>query len=277
MPIAGLLKKADFAGKKVVTFCTFGSGGLQSSTEALKTALPDAEVTAGYGVRGVRMDAVTTSAAGAHQQLLEKFGSAGAAVLLGTQMIAKGLDFQDVTLVGVISADTQLHLPDYRAGERTFDLIQQVAGRAGRAQLPGRVIVQTYEARSVPIRAAAAYSRSAFLDDEMPKRRMLGYPPYVSMANVLIWGKQEQDVREAALALYEDMLRLVRDYGGDGWTVMPAMPCVLAKLRGTYRWHIVIKSPLDGNISQLLEPYFRTRKASESVHVAVDVDPLNLL
>ena len=107
------------------------------------------------------------------------------AVLLGTQMIAKGLDFNDVTLVGVINADTTLHLPDFRASERTFDLIEQVAGRAGRAELPGRVIVQTYDATTPAIRAAAHYSRELLLEDELPKRELLGYPPFVRMAMVL--------------------------------------------------------------------------------------------
>ena len=105
------------------------------------------------------MDADSTRTKGAHQKLLEQFDAAECAVLLGTQMIAKGLDFDDVTLVGVINADTQLQLPDFRAHERTFDLIEQVAGRAGRAQLPGRVLVQTYEADAAPIRAAARYDR----------------------------------------------------------------------------------------------------------------------
>ena len=225
----------------------------------------------------VRMDADTTSAKGAHQQLLEQFGSAGAAVLLGTQMIAKGLDFQDVTVVGVINADTQLHLPDYRAGERTFDLIQQVAGRAGRAQLPGRVFVQTYEAKSVPVRAAAAYNRSAFLDDELPKRQMLGYPPFTRMANVLIWGASEERVRLVAQALEQELRKHVHDFASTGWDVLPAMPCVLAKLRNTFRWHIVVKCPTDQQMANILESYFRARKADADVNVAVDVDPMSLL
>ena len=171
----------------------------------------------GPGVPIVRMDADTTSGKGAHQRLLEEFAAADAAVLLGTQMIAKGLDFEDVTLVGVINADTMLKLPDYRASERTFDLVEQVAGRAGRAELPGRVLVQTYEADAAPIRAAAAYDRALFLRAELPKRRMLRYPPYVRMANVLVWGKDEEAVRTSAAALYEGLAAQVRDFGGEGW------------------------------------------------------------
>ena len=225
----------------------------------------------------IRMDADTTARKGAHQRLLEQFGQADVAVLLGTQMIAKGLDFDDVTLVGVISADTQLHLPDYRAAERTFDLIEQVAGRAGRAELEGRVMVQTYEATAPSIQAAACYDRAVFLRDELPKRKMLGYPPYVRLANVLVWGADEGEVRKAAEKLRAEIATRVRDYGSDSWRVFAATPCVLAKLRNTFRWHIVVKAPLDADVSRVLLPLFRARKADQHVNVAVDVDPQSLL
>ena len=225
----------------------------------------------------IRMDADTTSGKGAHQRLLDEFAQADVAVLLGTQMIAKGLDFDDVTLVGVINADTQLHLPDYRAGERTFDLIEQVAGRAGRAELEGRVLVQTYEASSPAISAAASYDRASFLRDELPKRKALGYPPYVRLANVLIWGADEEAVRLYAEKLQREILLRVRDYGGDDWRVLAATPCVLSKLRNAYRWHIVVKAPLGSTFSQVLLPLFRSRKAEPDVNVAVDVDPQDLL
>ena len=253
----------------------FGAG--TQRVEAELRALLDAMPGVGQRVPIVRMDADTTSGKGAHQRLLEEFAAADAAVLLGTQMIAKGLDFDDVTLVGVINADTQLHLPDYRAGERTFDLMEQVAGRAGRASLPGRVLVQTYEADSVAVRAAAAYDRALFLRDELPKRKMLGYPPYVRMANVLAWGKDEEAVRHAAEDLHRALSARVRDYGGEEWCVLPAAPCVLAKLRGTYRWHIVVKCPLGEDLSGVLAPFFRSRKPNAAVNVAVDVDPNDLL
>ena len=225
----------------------------------------------------IRMDADTTSRKGDHQRLLEQFAAAPSAVLLGTQMIAKGLDFEDVTLVGVINADTQLHLPDYRASERTFDLIEQVAGRAGRAELEGRVLVQTYQSDAPAIRAAAAYDRAMFLRDELPKRRALGYPPYMRLANVLVWGNEEDVVRQAAEQLRVEVAERVRDFGGSEWQVLAASPCVLARLRNTYRWHVLVKAPLDGDIAQVLLPLFRARKASSDFNVAVDVDPSSLL
>lgn len=253
----------------------FGAGTQRVEDEL--RALLDGMEGVGAGVPIIRMDADTTSGKGAHERLLGQFAAADAAVLLGTQMIAKGLDFDDVTLVGVINADTQLSLPDFRAHERTFDLIEQVAGRAGRAGLPGRVLVQTYEAASPPIRAAAAYDRALFLRDELPKRRLLGYPPYVRMGNVLVWGAHEADVAALARELQRDLENLVRDYGGDGWSVLPANACVLAKLRNTYRWHVVVKCPPAADLSAVLLPYFRARKPDKWVNVAVDIDPADLL
>ncbi|MEC4183739.1 primosomal protein N' [Adlercreutzia sp. R21] len=254
----------------------FGAGTqrVEADLRALMNTMPGV----GSRVPIIRMDADTTKAKGAHQALLEQFGAADAAVLLGTQMIAKGLDFDDVTLVGVINADTQLHLPDYRAGERTFQLIEQVAGRAGRASLPGRVMVQTYEADSPAIRAAASYDRAAFLRTELPKRQMLGFPPYVRMANVLVWGSDEHEVATEAELLHAQLTELVRNEVGDArWTVLPAVPCVLGKLRNTYRYHIVVKAPADADISAPLTRLFRARKANGRVSAAVDVDPMDLL
>ena len=253
----------------------FGAG--TQRVEAELRALLDSLEGVGQQVPIIRMDADTTSAKGAHQRLLEEFGAAQAAVLLGTQMIAKGLDFEDVTVVGVINADTQLHLPDYRANERTFDLIEQVAGRAGRADLDGRVFVQTYEADAVAIRAAATYDRDRFMTSEMAKRQMVGYPPFVRMANVLLWGNSEREVREYAVALQAELEQVVAASPGSRITVLPAVPCVLAKLRNTYRYHILVKAAPDVDISAVLLPFFRQRKVHESVNVAIDIDPEDLL
>ena len=253
----------------------FGAGTqrVEAELRALLDGMPDV----GPGVPIIRMDADTTSGKGAHERLLEQFAGADAAVLLGTQMIAKGLDFEDVTLVGVINADTQLHLPDYRAAERTFSLIEQVAGRAGRADLPGRVLVQTYEADNVAIRAAATYDRERFLRAELPKRRILLYPPFVRMANVLVWGKDEPSVRTTAERLFIELGAHIRDFGCDGWSVLPASPCALAKLRGVYRWHVVVKCPPGDDLSRVIAPLFRARVPEADVNVAVDVDPNDLL
>ena len=225
----------------------------------------------------VRMDADTTKTKGAHQKLLERFAQAQAAVLLGTQMIAKGLDFDDVTLVGVINADTQLRLPDFRAAERTFALIEQVAGRAGRAELPGRVIVQTYWVNSVPIQAAARYRRDAFLADELPKRKVLRYPPYVRLADVLAWGKDKGEVEAEAKKLYRAIIAHLEQIHETRWVVLPPVPCVIERQRDAWRYHITIKAPLDSDLGGVLAPVFRSRTAHKTVNVAADIDPISLL
>lgn len=216
----------------------------------------------------IRMDADTTQAKGAHQELLEAFAAADAAVLLGTQMIAKGLDFDDVTLVGVINADTQLHLPDYRAGERTFQLIEQVAGRAGRAELDGRVMVQTYEAddvaiprrrhlqpRDVPARRAA--QAQAF---RLPALRADGQRASVGRRRARRGHRGRASARPAG--------RAHPQRGGGALAGAAAVPCVLAKLRNTYRYHIVVKAPLGDDLSAPLVRLFRTRKVNPTVNAA---------
>lgn len=243
----------------------------------------------------IRMDADTTSRKGDHQRLLEQFAKPGAAVLLGTQMIAKGLDFDEVTLVGVINADTMLKLPDFRSAERTFDLIEQVAGRAGRAEKPGVVIVQTYSAQDPAIRAAARYDRQLFLDKELELRKGLGYPPFVRLANVLVWGKDEDKVKQVAHSLYADLSDLIPRAGTldsqagvpgsqagtldsqDGWLLLPPTPCVLERLKGAWRYHLVIKAPPQSNIADFVGAYFRKRKPEQGVRVSIDIDPINLL
>lgn len=225
----------------------------------------------------VRMDADTTARKGAHQKLLEEFAAADAAVLLGTQMIAKGLDFDDVTLVGVINADTQLRLPDFRSAERTFDLIEQVAGRSGRAQLPGRVIVQTYSATSIAIQAAAHYDRTSWLNHELESRKSLGYPPFVRLADVLVWGRDEAAVRREAGELYRRMTDAIDEHTQGDWTILAPTPCVLSRLRGSWRYHITVKAPATADIARVLTPVFRSRRAVHELSVAVDIDPASML
>ena len=227
--------------------------------------------------RVIRMDADTTKNKGDHQRLLEQFACEGPAVLLGTQMIAKGLDFDDVTLVGVVHADTQLRLPDFRAGERTFDLIEQVAGRAGRADLPGRVIVQTHDPGSVAIRAAATYDRHLFLSDELPKRRLLKYPPFARLADVRLWGPDRQEVEDEADSLYRSIMSLLQHQSVADWVVLPPTPCIFERLRGDWHFHITVKAPVDAAVGETLAPLFRSRTCAHDVNVAVDVDPYSLL
>lgn len=248
----------------------FGAGTQRVEAE-LRALLQDRECEI------VRMDADTTAHKGDHQRLLEQFAKAEAAVLLGTQMIAKGLDFDDVTLVGVINADTMLHLPDFRSSERTFDLIEQVAGRSGRADLPGKVIVQTYSANEAAVAAAARYDREGFLKEELTLRRNLHYPPFVRMANVLIWGASESEVVGVAQKLFSDLTRLAQEQGETGIQIFPPTPCVLSRLKKNWRYHILIKAQPESDISTFCREYFRTRKPEKTVNVSIDIDPVSVL
>ena len=281
----------------------FGAGTQRVESE-LRSLLSE------YSCDIIRMDADTTSRKGDHQRLLEQFAKPGAAVLLGTQMIAKGLDFDEVTLVGVINADTMLKLPDFRSAERTFDLIEQVAGRAGRAEKSGMVIVQTYSAQDPAIRAAARYDRQLFLDRELELRKGLGYPPFVRLANVLVWGKDEDRVKQVAHTIYADLAKIIprdtrlnaayavediqkgaldssggtADFNGmpsaqdqEQWLLLPPTPCVLERLKGSWRYHLVIKAPSESSIAEYVGSYFRQRKPEQGVRVSIDIDPINLL
>ena len=227
----------------------------------------------------VRMDADTTSTKGAHERLLDEFAAAPSGVLLGTQMIAKGLDFPDVTLVGVLIADTTLNLPDFRAGERTYQLLEQVAGRAGRAEKDGRVIVQTYRPDSPAVQAAAAHDREILLAGERDSRSQLAYPPYSRLANLVLWGKDGKLVQEEAQVLHTRIAQeLAKEGMGDeDWQLLGPAPCVLSRLKGNYRWHVLVKAPLDADIPGLLAAPLRERKAREEVRLSVDIDPVDLM
>lgn len=163
--------------------------GTQQIEDALHQMLPE-------DVAIIRMDADSTRGKDAHKKLLEQFDAADCAVLLGTQMIAKGLDFPEVTLVGVVNADFALKLPDFRAGERAYDLLEQVAGRAGRGDRPGEVIIQTYLPEDPVIRAVAEHDRSIFTDYDLDQRRDALYPPFVRLVNILVWSANRDDAQD---------------------------------------------------------------------------------
>ena len=252
--------------------------GTERVEEELRRLLPP--------LRCIRMDADTTRHKNAHWDMLEDFKSGRAQVLLGTQMIAKGLDIPNVTLVGVINADTSLGLPDFRAGERTYQLLTQVSGRAGRGARPGKVIVQTFCPDHYAIEAAARDGAQAFYRKEIAYRREASYPPFSRLVNLVTTASAEEHARCAAEAL-EDILRPgIRPEEGE---LLGPAPAPLSRLKGKYRYHLTIKSPvldkLSGRLEEALAAYesFRTsycRKkgiAREDISLAVDVDPVTLL
>ena len=246
----------------------FGAG-TQRVEDELRALMPP-------GTPIIRMDADTTAAKGAHEALLDQFASTPGAVLLGTQMIAKGLDFPDVTVVGVINADTVLKLPDFRSPERTYQLLEQVSGRAGRGEKPGRVFVQTYCPEHPAIQAAAAHDRQLLLERELPARRELGYPPFTRLGNILVWGRDEGPVSTLATRIALALSSALQGTAGR-WKILGPAPCTLYRLKGDYRWHILLKAPPGEDLGSVIAPVLAKLGKHEGVKLAVDVDPSNLL
>lgn len=244
------------------------------------------------GIRVIRMDVDTTTTKGAHEKLLTAFRNKQGDVLLGTQMVAKGLDFPDVTLVGVIAADTVLGLPDFRSGERTFQLLTQVAGRAGRHQLPGEVFIQTYMPEHYAIQAASRHDYEAFAQVELQARRARSYPPYHRIILITFTHEQVQPLMRAAAAFAEELRRLGGAlYGGaTGNSEVVAMPAVfevygpvaspIPKIKDRYRFQCMVKYREDALASQLVSQaaeWFEERFAKMKVLMSIDVDPQYLM
>ena len=242
--------------------------GTQRVEDELRMMLPE-------GVEVIRMDADTTRAKGAHQRLLEQFDAARSAVLVGTQMIAKGLDFPEVTLVGVINADTMLKLPDFRAAERTYDLLEQVAGRAGRGETPGQVIVQTYWASHPAMRAVEGHDRALFLEAELAERREAGYPPFSRLGNVVLWGRSDAAVRMASKALADAVRGRVE--GQPGWEVLGPTDCVKARAKDFFRRHVMVKSPVDADLGGVLGAAAASLGPLKGINMSVDIDAYDMM
>ena len=242
--------------------------GTQRVEDELRMMLPE-------GVEVIRMDADTTRAKGAHQRLLEQFDAARSAVLVGTQMIAKGLDFPEVTLVGVINADTMLKLPDFRAAERTYDLLEQVAGRAGRGETPGQVIVQTYWASHPAMRAVEGHDRALFLEAELAERREAGYPPFSRLGNVVLWGRSDAAVRMASKAIADAVRGRVE--GQSGWEVLGPTDCVKARAKDFFRRHVMVKSPVDADLGGVLGAAAASLGPLKGINMSVDIDAYDMM
>ncbi len=251
----------------------FGKKGFGTETveqEILK-AYPSANVK--------RFDADSTTKKNAHQQILDAFQRQEIDILIGTQMVAKGLDFPNVTLVGVVVADTALNLPDYRASEQTFSLLTQVAGRSGRADAAGEVIIQTYLPEHYCILATQKHDYINFYEKEILERRTLGYPPFANIASLLLRGKNENMVIDAAKNVSEYLHQLKTEKFPE-ITISGPAPAPLSKIEGKYRWHFLLRSQNVEKISNLL--YSLTKEPpsilkSNAIEYIIDIDPTNTL
>lgn len=224
----------------------------------------------------LRMDTDTMRRPGSHEQALAKFRAGDVRILLGTQMIAKGLDFPNVTLVGVINADTALHWPDFRAAERTFHLVTQVAGRTGRSDRGGRVLVQTFSPEHPAIQAAVKHDYRMFASGELPQREALGYPPFGSMVRIVVRGEVDSATKAFAEHLGKLLKGSLKRLEVPHRTIGPA-PAPIAKLRGKYRYHLQLQSPHGDGLRQAVRPVLTGAAPPEEVQWIVDVDPLDMM
>jgi primosomal protein N' (replication factor Y) len=224
------------------------------------------------GLRTLRVDADTVSGRQGHATLFGAFAQGEADCLVGTQMVAKGLDFPRVTLVGVLCADRGLAIPDFRSAERTYQLIAQVAGRAGRADKPGRVIVQAYDVNALALTAALHHTPKAFYNAELELRKLYGYPPYAGLIRILWSGERESAVSLCAQDHGDRIKELAQ-----GAVVLGPGPAGMAKLKDQFRWHALIKCSSRGEAQRLLDRLDAAGGLAEphGVRVAIDVDPLH--
>ena len=231
------------------------------------------EITRLFGEKNVaRMDSDAMRGWGLYEATLAAFRDGKTGILLGTQMVAKGLDFPNVTLVGVINADTSLNMPDFRATERTFQLLMQVAGRAGRGPRGGRVIIQTSSPEHPAVQFAVRHDYEGFSKLELADREAFGYPPFGRLARVIVEGREKQEV---AGRMHEIAAVVRRAARGRPVSVLGPAEAPIARIKGRRRWHVIIKAPRVSLLHDALRAVDRRRV--KGTHVIVDVDPVALL
>lgn len=241
--------------------------GTQKVEEELKELFPEARV--------LRMDVDTTRKKGAHEKILRKFGEKQADILLGTQMIAKGLDFPDVTLVGVLNADTSLNLPDFRSSERTFQLLTQVSGRAGRAQKPGEVVIQTFNPEHYAIELAQKQNYEAFYQKEMRVRHQSGYPPYYFTVKITCSHIEEQTAAKKMFAIFQDLKKQLSNQS----ILLGPTPSAIMRIKNRYYYQLIIKYKNEPYLSEMLKDLLNQSQADQrhGLFVAIDYEPLNFI
>lgn len=240
--------------------------GTQRLESQLRAMFPKARI--------VRMDRDSTGRKGAHWQIFKQLQAQEIDILIGTQMVTKGFDLPGITLVGVIAADIGLGIPDFRAAERTFQLLTQVAGRAGRGDTPGEVIIQTFNPEHYSIQAARKHDYHKFYEQEINYRQSLEYPPVMSMVNLLLTGRQNQQVGNAARFLAGKL----KTY--KGVQLLGPSPATIARIKGKYRWQLMLKGARSQGLHKSLESAITNlgqHPSFKGIRVEVDVDPVNLL
>ena len=244
--------------------------GTENIEEEAKALFPYARI--------ARLDTdVAESGKGKTQEILQGFRDGRIDILLGTQMIAKGLNFPLVSLIGVLNADSSLSIPDFRAAERTFDLLHQVAGRAGRYRDDGFVIIQTTQPFSSAITATAENDLETFYRKELHEREVTGFPPYSRLLNITLRGKSEEKVRIASEALWEMAAAMEENGGYDDIEIFSPSPCIIERKAQYYRYHVLLRSGTASLLLRFAHALFSSYKVPSSVYMEIDMDPVSLM
>jgi primosomal protein N' (replication factor Y) len=241
--------------------------GIQEVEDELKEFFPEYPF--------IRMDKDTTGEKDAHTKIIRAFSEGKAKILLGTQMIAKGHDFPGVTLVGVILADVSLYLPDFRSLERTYQVLTQVAGRAGRRNLPGKVIIQTYNPKTPVLQAVSRQNYEEFFKWEIHNRQALNYPPYAHIINLLFTGGNEENIREYSLN-FADILRK-KQFRSIFIAVLGPAPCPISRIKNRYRWHVTIKTHSVPKSIAVVKGLLERFPNPIDTGFFMDIDPVSLM
>ena len=245
----------------------FGTG-TQKIEEEVKKEFPEASI--------IRMDVDTVSKKNSHEEILNKFKKENIDILIGTQMVVKGHHFPNVTLVGVIEADSSLNIDDFRANERTFQILTQVAGRAGREQLPGKVVVQTYNPNSFAIELSKGQNYDLFYKTEIELRKQLNYPPFCDIIVVGFSGRDNNEISKLSTYVYKLLKTNLENYN---IKVFMPMPAPIDKIKNRYRWRIVAKGKVTSEVNIVINKCLQkvyNSGISKNTNIIIDVNPNNM-
>ena len=243
--------------------------GTEKIVDELNKLYPKASV--------IRMDADTTSGRLNHETILKSFGEGKADILVGTQMITKGLDFENVTLVGIVAADMSLSVDDFRAGEKTFDLITQVAGRAGRSSKKGYAIIQTYNPEDEIIIHSSNQDYKSFYENEIQTRTLLMYPPFSEFINFVFSCKNQNDAKKEAESFYNNLMAELKKQGFSGVSFNPS-EAPMYRLNGKYRYRFLLKTPYKKDIYNAIDKIYKKHLSNKKeVTISIDVNPNSML
>jgi primosomal protein N' (replication factor Y) len=222
------------------------------------------------------MDADTTSDRTAHERILNEFTSNNVNILIGTQIVTKGLDFENVTLVGVVAADMSLNQEDYRAGERTFNLITQVCGRAGRGKYPGKAVIQTYNPDDETIIDSSKHDYKKFYEDEIAFRQMMNYPPFCEFINITFTDKSYENAKNTCIRFYNELKNNTKNFF-KVFEVYAPNEAPIRMINDKYRFRILAKSRYNNELYDIIgDLYSKYSKNGKNAAVSIDVNPQNM-